>query len=65
MTDLIRQWHAQHPRGTSMKDLGSKVFGTSPDVLPPYPKMLALHEWMLTRGWKPGMKLPSAKDLGH
>ncbi len=58
-TDLIRQFHATHPRGTSLRDLSAKVFGTAPGAMPTYDQALALHEWMLRNPGKtptPGLK---------
>lgn len=63
-TDLIRQFHAQWPKGTSLRDMGSEVFGTKAGEMPSYEQAQALHEWMVGHNWKAGMKLPSAKDLG-
>ncbi len=58
-TDLIRQFHATHPRGTSLRDLSAKVFGTPAGTMPTYDQALALHEWMLRNPGKtpgPGLK---------
>lgn len=63
-TDLLRQFHAQHPKGTSLRQLGSQVYGHAANALPSYDQALALHEWMLKNNWKPGMVLPSPGDLG-
>lgn len=58
-TDLIRQFHATHPKGTSLRDLSAKVYGTKPGTMPSYDQALALHEWMLRNPGKtpaPGLK---------
>jgi hypothetical protein len=58
-TDLLRQFHATHPRGTSLKDLSAKVYGTAPGTMPTYDQALALHEWLLRNPGKtptPGLK---------
>lgn len=58
-TDLLRQFHATHPRGTSLRDLSSKVYGTAPGAMPTYEQALALHEWLLRNPGKtprPGLK---------
>lgn len=58
-TDLIRQFHATHPKGTSLRDLSAKVYGTKPGTMPTYDQALALHEWMLRNPGKtpaPGLK---------
>lgn len=62
-TDLLRQFHAQHPKGTSLRELGHQVFGHARDSLPTYAQASSLHEWMLNNNWKPGMKLPKASEL--
>ncbi len=58
-TDLIRQWHATHPRGTSMRADSERVFGTKPGTMPTYEQALKIHEWRLRN---PG-KSPTAADL--
>ncbi len=62
-TDLLRQFHAQHPKGTSLRELGHKVFGHARDGLPTYQQALALHDWMLRTNWKKGQPLPKASQL--
>lgn len=58
-TDLIRQFHATHPKGTSLKDLSAKAFGITPGTMPSYEQALKLHEWMLRN---PG-KTPGPADF--
>lgn len=60
-TDLLRQFHATHPRGTSLRVLASQAFGSDPAAMPSYDQALKLHEWMLANNWKPGMKIPSLR----
>lgn len=58
-TDLIRQFHATHPKGTSLRELSSKVYGLPKGVMPSYDQALQLHEWMLQNPGKkpePGLR---------
>ncbi len=59
-TDLNRQFHATWPKGTSLRDIASKVYGTDPTVMPSYDQALKIHEFML----KNNGKIPGPKDLG-
>lgn len=60
-TDLLRQFHANVPKGTSLRDISSQVFGTPKGQMPSYEQALAIHEWMLRNGGK----IPTAKDLAR
>ena len=58
-TDLNRQFHATWPKGTSLRTIASKVYGTDPNSMPSYDQALRIHEFML----KNNGKIPTAKDL--
>jgi hypothetical protein len=58
-TDLLRQFHATWPKGTSLRDISRKVGFTKPGEMPSYQQALKIHEWMLQNGGK----IPTAKDL--
>ena len=58
-TDLIRQFHATHPKGTSLRSDAQAVFGTKPGEMPTYEQAVRIHEWRLRN---PG-KSPSANDI--
>ncbi len=58
-TDLIRQYHATHPKGTSLRTDAQNVYGLKPGTMPTYEQALAIHEWRLRN---PG-KSPTAADL--
>lgn len=46
-TDLIRQYHATHPRGSSLRADAQAAFGLAPGAMPSYEQSLAIHEWRL------------------
>jgi len=58
-TDLIRQFHATHPKGTSLRTDAQAVFGLPSGTMPTYEQALAIHEWRLRN---PG-KSPTANDI--
>jgi len=58
-TDLLRQFHSIHPKGTSLRKISSQVYGYAPDLMPSYEEALKIHEWMLNNKGK----IPTAKDL--
>jgi hypothetical protein len=58
-TDLNRQYHATHPKGTSLKSDAKLVFGLDGKTMPTYEQALAIHEWRLRNPGKtptPGLK---------
>ena len=58
-TDLIRQFHATHPRGTSLRTDAQNVYGIPSGTMPTYEQALAIHEWRLRNPGKapgPGLK---------
>jgi len=58
-TDLIRQFHATHPKGTSLRSDAAAVYNLKPGTMPTYEQALAIHEWRLRN---PG-KSPTAADI--
>jgi hypothetical protein len=61
MTDLIRQFHATWPKGTSLRDIASKVYGTPAGTMPNYDQAIAIHEHMLKNGGKAPKSLQDLK----
>lgn len=58
-TDLIRQYHAMHPDGTSLRRDAAIVYGLPVGAMPSYSQALAIHEWRLSNPGKnpgPGLK---------
>jgi hypothetical protein len=58
-TDLLRQFHSQWPKGTSLREIASKAYGLPAGTLPSYEQALAIHEFMLRNSGK----TPSPGDL--